>query len=42
MIEVLKAFAYYHPENGYLQGMNYLCENILKLTDNTYICYSIF
>jgi ecotropic viral integration site 5 protein len=42
MVEVLKAFSYYHPDNGYLQGMNYLCENILKLTDDTYTCYSIF
>ena len=42
MIEVLKTFSYYHPDHGYLQGMNYLCENILKLTDDTYICYFIF
>lgn len=42
MVEVLTAFAYYHPDNGYLQGMNYLCENILKLTDDTYTCYAIF
>ena len=42
MIEVLKAFSYYHPDNGYLQGMNYLCQNILKMTDDTFTCYSIF
>jgi len=38
----LKAFSFYHPDHGYLQGMNYLCENILKLTDDSYICYFIF
>lgn len=27
---------------GYLQGMNYLCENILKMTHNTYHVYFIF
>jgi hypothetical protein len=34
--------SFYHPDHGYLQGMNYLCENILKLTDDSYICYFIF
>lgn len=42
MIEVLNTFAFYHPEHGYLQGMNYLCENILKLTDDAFVVYFIF
>jgi hypothetical protein len=42
MVEILRSFAFYHPDNGYLQGMNYLCENILKLTDDSFLCYAIF
>lgn len=42
MVEVLKVFSFYHPDHGYLQGMNYLCENILKMTDDAYTCYFIF
>lgn len=38
----MRSYAFYHPEVGYLQGMNYLCENILKLTDNVFDVYSIF
>lgn len=41
-MEVLGVYAFYHPHVGYLQGMNYLCENILKMTRNTYEVYSIF
>ena len=42
MIKILKIYAFYNPEVGYLQGMNYLCENILKLTENTFHAYQIF
>lgn len=41
-MEVLGVYAFYHPDVGYLQGMNYLCENILKITTNTFQVYSIF
>lgn len=42
LILILKCFAFYHPNVGYLQGMNYLCENILKLTDDVFTGYKIF
>ena len=42
LVEVLGSYAYYHPDVGYLQGINYLCENILKLTADSYTCYTIF
>ena len=41
-MEILGVYAFYHQDVGYLQGMNYLCENILKLTTNTYDVYYIF
>ena len=41
-MEVLGVYAFYHQDVGYLQGMNYLCENILKMTSNTFDVYSIF
>ena len=34
LVSILSAFSFYNPNIGYLQGMNYLCENILKLTDD--------
>ena len=42
LVLILKSFAFYHPNVGYLQGMNYLCENILKLTDDVFTAYKIF
>lgn len=41
-MQILKCFAFYHPNVGYLQGMNYLCENILKLSDDKFTVYRIF
>lgn len=41
-MEALGVYAFYHPDVGYLQGMNYLCENILKITHKTYDVYFIF
>jgi len=41
-MEVLGVYAFYYSHAGYLQGMNYLCENILKMTTNTFEVYSIF
>ncbi len=42
MTYILNLFTYYHAETGYLQGMNYLCEHLLKMTEDQYEVYSMF
>lgn len=39
---MLLIFSYYNSEIGYVQGMNYQGEHILKLTSEVNISYSLF